>query len=365
MTSRTELPAHVTCGEGERIQAESIHCGRNVVLGDRVTITARELVLGDDVRIESECELSADILRLDMGSRIERRTTLSALRGPSAYVHLGEHSMIGSDSRVLIPVLVMGDYVAVQNHALINGLKPVRIGHNSWVGQNCVLNANESLSIGNNVGIGAYSSLYTHGFFGDLLEGCQVHKVAPVTLEDDAWILGSYNVISPGVTVGKKALVLTGSNVTRDVPANHCVGGSPARDMSHRLTPFRTLNKAEKLEKMSGFLQEYVHTMYPGRFSETAHGYRVDAPFGVFGIELRAELHAASQLPAERPLLVFAGHSELAEPPPQVSVFDLMERTYVKQRTRAEVVTIAWLKNPRARFVPRDRPHVTVPAAYL
>jgi acetyltransferase-like isoleucine patch superfamily enzyme len=365
MTSQAELPAHVTRGEGVCIQAQSIQCGRNVVLGDGVKISARELVLGDDVRIESECELSADILRLDWGSRIERRTILSSLRGPAAYVHIGEHSLIGSDSRVLVPVLVMGDYVAIQNHALINGLKPVRIGHNSWVGQNCVLNANESLSIGNNVGIGAYSSLYTHGFFGDLLEGCQVHKVAPVTLEDDAWILGSYNVISPGVTVGAKALVLTGSNVTRDVPPNHCVGGAPARDVTDRLTPFRPLSKAEKLEKMSGFLQEYVQTQYPGRFTETAHGYRVEAPFGVFGLELRAELRDASQLAPERPLLLFVARSELAEPPAQVSVFDLMQRTYVKQRTRAEVATIAWLKNPRARFVPSDRPRVTVPPAYL
>ena len=127
----------------------------------------------------------------------------------------------------------------------------------------------------------------------------------------------------------------------------------------------RALSKAEKLEKMSGFLQEYVHTQYPGRFSETAHGYRVDASFGPFGIELRAELRDESQLPPERPLLVFTAHNELTAPPAQVSVFDLMQRTYIKQRTRAEVLTIAWLKNPRARFVPSDRPQVTVPAAYL
>ena len=55
----------------------------------------------------------------------------------------------------------------------------------------------------------------------------------------------------------------------------------------------------------------------------------------------------------------------LEQPPPQVTVFDLVERTYTKQRTRAEVATIAWLKNPRARFVPHDRPHVQIPPAYL
>jgi acetyltransferase-like isoleucine patch superfamily enzyme len=85
------------------------------------------------------------------------------------------------------------------------------IGHNVWVGQNCVLNAEDDLTIGNHVGIGAYSSVYTHGYFGDLLEGCQVFKVGPVTIEDDVWILGSYNIISPGVTLGAKSLILTGA----------------------------------------------------------------------------------------------------------------------------------------------------------
>jgi acetyltransferase-like isoleucine patch superfamily enzyme len=364
MESMSQLPEHVQRGEGVTIQAERIECGRGVQIGDRVHIAVKELVLGDDVRIESDCEIRADILRLDQGARIERRTVLSSLRGPATYVHIGEHSMIGADSRVLIPVLVMGDYVAIQNHALVNGLKPVRIGHNTWVGQNCVLNANENLSIGNNVGIGAYSSVYTHGFFGDLLEGCQVHKVAPVTLDDDAWILGSYNVISPGVTEGKKALVLTGSNVTRDVPDNHCVGGAPARDMTDRLTPFRTVSGEEKLEKMREFLGEYVHAQYPGHFQACADGYLVRAPFGSFRLQILPALHALSELQPERPLLVFTTRSQVRDLPAQVTLFDLLQRTYTKQRTRAEVATIAWLKNPRARFVPHDRPHVTIPPLY-
>src|SRR5688572_18678649 len=185
MGAMSELPGHVESGEGVNIRAEVIRCGEGVRIGDRVSITAKELILGDHARIDAECEIHVDTLRLDEGARIERRCLVSSLRGAARYVHIGEDSMLGSDSSVLLPVLVMGDYVAIQNHALINGLKPVRIGHNAWVGQNCVLNANELLSIGNNVGIGAYSSVYTHGFFGDLLEGCQVHKVAPVTLEDD------------------------------------------------------------------------------------------------------------------------------------------------------------------------------------
>jgi acetyltransferase-like isoleucine patch superfamily enzyme len=359
------LPSQLSLAASASVRASKITCGNNVRIGERVAITAEELILGDDVSIEADTEIRADFLRIDAGSRIERRCLIASLRGPASYVHIGENAMLGADSRVLLPVLVMGDFVAIQNHALINGLKPVRIGHNSWVGQNCVLNANDWLSLGNNVGIGAYSSVYTHGFFGDLLEGCQVHKVAPVTLGDDVWILGSYNVISPGVSLGEKALVLTGSNVTRDVPANHCVGGAPARDMTDKLTPFRTLSIDEKLGKMRGFLDEYVRELYPQQFSVEPGGYRVEAGFGAFHLRVQPVYRGDTTLPADAPGLVFCARVESTERRQDVTVFDMIARTYTRTRTRAEVATLAWLKNPRARFVPADRPHVEIPSQFL
>ena len=111
---------------------------------------------------------------------------------------MGDRFFLGSDSKLLMPTFVTGDYVSLHNHLLANGLRPCFIGHNTWVGQNCVLNSNELFTIGNNVGIGAYTSVYTHGFFGELLEGCQDFRIAPVVIEDDAWLIGAYNVVSPG-----------------------------------------------------------------------------------------------------------------------------------------------------------------------
>ena len=355
-----EVPREVRRGVGVAIHAGELECGRDVVLGDHVSIQAERVVLGDAVAIEDGVQIRAKYVQLDAGARVERGCTVSALGGPARHVHIGEQSLVGHDTKVLVPVLLLGDYVAIQNRVLINGLRPVVVCHNSWVGQNCILNANERLTIGNHVGIGPYSSVYTHGFFGDLLEGCQVHKVAPVTLGDDVWIVGSYNVISPGVTLGSKALVLTGSTVTRDVPPNHCVGGAPARDLTAQFTPFRTLSVDEKLEKMRVFLQEYV-TQQRAPWHETPDGYVVEASFGRYRIVLRRHLAQASELPEDRPMLVFAAESSLDAIPEQVTVFDLVRRTYTRRRTAAEIAAIRWLKNPRARFVPTDRPRVELP----
>ena len=52
-------------------------------------------------------------------------------------------------------------------------------------------------------------------------------KMIGVTIEDGA-IIGARAVIKAGITVGKNSVVAMGSVVTRDVPENVVVMGSPA-----------------------------------------------------------------------------------------------------------------------------------------
>ena len=243
-------------GQNVRVNADEIEVGSNVVLGDNVVVEARRVVLGNGAQIDEGVVVRAETLELGHGSRIGARAQLGGMKGAADLIRIGEQTLVAHDCKILVHVAVIGDYTAIHNHSLLNGVNPLVIGHGCWIGQNCVINSEDHLTIGNFVGIGAYSSVYTHGYFGDMLEGCNVFKVAPVELKDDAWILGSYNIISPGVTIGSKALVLTGSNVTRDVPDNHTVSGAPAKDMTNRLVPYREVSPSDKLVKIREFLVE-------------------------------------------------------------------------------------------------------------
>lgn len=53
-------------------------------------------------------------------------------------------------------------------------------------------------------------------------------ETAPVTIEEDAWI-GMHSIVLKGVTVGARSIVAAGSVVTRNVPPDVVVAGSPAK----------------------------------------------------------------------------------------------------------------------------------------
>ena len=55
-----------------------------------------------------------------------------------------------------------------------------------------------------------------------------VLRCRSVVLEDNVWV-GAGASIMPGVRVGKNAVIAGGAVVTKDVPANTIVGGSPAK----------------------------------------------------------------------------------------------------------------------------------------
>lgn len=87
------------------------------------------------------------------------------------------------------------------------------------------------VSLGKGVTVSQRSHLCTasHDFDdpGFLLTG------APITIEEGAWVAAEA-FLGPGVTIGKRAVVLARSVVVRDVPPSAVVGGNPARHVRDR-----------------------------------------------------------------------------------------------------------------------------------
>jgi acetyltransferase-like isoleucine patch superfamily enzyme len=104
------------------------------------------------------------------------------------------------------------------------------------MGHGCVINMNVTMTdpayvrLGNNVHLSG-CTLFGHDGSVNMVNqafGLNLDHVGKIDILDNVFI-GHQAIILPGVTIGPNAIVAANSVVTRDVPPNCVVGGSPAK----------------------------------------------------------------------------------------------------------------------------------------
>lgn len=151
-------------------------------------------------------------LRLRMKKKYNRHVSLGDLltdRWEKArFLGFGEGSSCYDN------VLVLGD---------------VKVGINTWIGPNVILDGSGSLEIGDFCSISAGVQIYTH----DSVEwssslGCALKTYAQTRIGHGVYI-GPQVVIQKGVTIGDRAVIGAMSFVNKDVKPGDTVFGIPAR----------------------------------------------------------------------------------------------------------------------------------------
>ena len=103
------------------------------------------------------------------------------------------------------------------------------IGPMCFINHGCLFDAVASIDIGDEVSLGHEVLITTSAHrIGSPARRAGTLEPLPVRVGDGAW-LGSRAIILPGVDVGYGAIVAAGAVVTKSVPPNVLVGGSPAR----------------------------------------------------------------------------------------------------------------------------------------
>jgi acetyltransferase-like isoleucine patch superfamily enzyme len=278
--------------------------------------TAMDQILADEVYVGRNVVLEEGVV-------IRGRSTERAKR-----VHIGDNCFIGYNTRAFVDELVIGDYTVLHNNGFIAGDLPCHIGHCCWFGQHVILNSTGGLTIGNGVGVGAYSQLWSHIRHGDMLQGCRWNSSSPLVIDDDVWFVG-HCIVSP-IHAHEKSMALVGSVVTRDMEANHIYAGVPARDVTDRLGPqFAPVSLQEKYERMLAKLDEFC--------------------------ALRPELATATI----KVVRTRADAPELS--PEEFTIFDVQDRSYNRRRTEEEFAFMRYLLQ-EIKFFPREGPESPVAA---
>jgi acetyltransferase-like isoleucine patch superfamily enzyme len=188
-------------------------------------------------------------------------------------VTIGENVTINVSER-----LIIGDRTIIGNDFLIEG-REIQIGTEFWSGHHCqigggscfektsnlrigywchlgnygFINTARLVHIGNEVGMGTGTKIYTHGAYLSFLDGFPV-EFGPITIQDNVWLPGA--VVLPNVTIGKNVVIGVGSVVNSDIPSGCLAAGVPAKVLRQKCYPKKHTSK-EKMKLIVDFLAHF------------------------------------------------------------------------------------------------------------
>lgn len=132
-----------------------------------------------------------------------------------------------------------GENVWVSAPIYVDYGENIHLGNNVEINMNCVFLDCNTITIGDNSGIGPNVQIYavTHPAdptvrlnteaIGEELATWKTYS-APVTIGKNVWI-GGGSIILPGVTIGDNTTIGAGSVVSKSIPANCLAVGNPCK----------------------------------------------------------------------------------------------------------------------------------------
>lgn len=146
-------------------------------------------------------------------------------------IHVEEDTVLGDNVTLIARTVSIGMGSEIKDNTKISGESGFKMGDFSYIDQNVIINLRQDVEIGDETGVGANSSLYTHGVWLSALDGAPV-KFGKIILQNRVWIAANVFVM-PGVTVGDNAIIGACSVLTKDVTRNTVMAGNPAKEIRH------------------------------------------------------------------------------------------------------------------------------------
>ncbi len=123
--------------------------------------------------------------------------------------------------------LGFGDGTSVYDNVVILG--NVKVGSNTWIGPNVVLDGSGGLEIGSNCSISTGVQIYSHDSIKWATSGGKEKYEYSKTIIEDNCYIGPNVVISKGITIGKCSIIGTNSFVNKDIPPFSKAFGTPIK----------------------------------------------------------------------------------------------------------------------------------------
>lgn len=124
-------------------------------------------------------------------------------------------------------LLGFGEGTSIYDNSLVLG--NVKVGENTWIGPNTVLDGSGDLVIGSNCSISTGVQIYTHDTIKWAISGgVEPKEQKKVAIGNNCYI-GPNTIITKGVKIGNGCIIGANSLVMQDIPDNTKAFGTPCK----------------------------------------------------------------------------------------------------------------------------------------
>jgi len=219
----------------------------------KTKIESTHITINNNVRLENVF-IKAKKVTIGTNSTLTDCKLLS-----NGEIIIGKNSMI--KEQVIInsfKKIKIGDRCIIDRNVFVGGMQSeqseIEIGNDCAILYRAYLNPTKKITLGNNVGIGGYSQIFTHGAWQNVLLGYP-NKFEEITIKDNVWIPWNVMVL-PGVTIGENTIIGAGSVITKNIPKNVFAAGNPAV-IKRKNVKKETPNKSKKNKIMLDILENF------------------------------------------------------------------------------------------------------------
>ncbi|MFA4876133.1 MAG: hypothetical protein WC586_01865 [Methanoregula sp.] len=199
------------------IDVADLNRGKNVVIEEGVTLRGGKFSIGENTIIKK-------------GTVIDVSESFS----------IGKNSIIGENNIIRGRDININREFYSNHDSEIGGgscfekTSKLTIGYWFHIGSYSIINTAAKVTIGNTVGLGRFTNIYTHGAYQSIFDGYPV-SFAEVSIGNNVWIPGA--TINPGVNIGNNVVIGVGSVVLKNISSNCLAVGSPCKVIKENAYP--------------------------------------------------------------------------------------------------------------------------------
>jgi len=157
-------------------------------------------------------------------------------------VFLGDWSVVGPRT-IIEGDVEIGRAAWITSDVIIGGgqkeLGSLRAGDFLHLGVRSFINIADRVTIGNEVGLGVETKLYTHGGYLSVINGFPFQR-GPIKIGSNVWLPNA--MVLPNVKIGSNVVVAAMSLVNKDLPNGCLAGGVPVKVIRKKWYPTAKVN---------------------------------------------------------------------------------------------------------------------------